>query len=137
MDGIPVSAAVDEKNARLAIHELVARYNMAWDSDDADGVVECFTSDGVFVDATGLEHRGPEAIRAFAAGTRADFGRMRHITSTHLVTALSATEATHRCYVVLASHLGEDRQLDTGEYEDTLRRVGDEWRFVRRVVRFD
>ena len=133
----PAAQQVDERGARWAIQELVARYNMAWDSTDGAGVVACFTSDGVFVDATGTEHHGAEAIAAFVHATPQQFGRMRHITSTHLVTDLSETAARHRCYVVLASNLDVERRLDTGEYEDALALVEGEWLFVRRIVRFD
>jgi uncharacterized protein (TIGR02246 family) len=122
---------------RLAIYELVARYNMAWDAQDPGGVSGCFTPDGVFVDAAGTEHAGSEAIERFVRASDAQFGRMRHITSTHLVSFSDDRSAVHRCYVIFVSHPGQERVLDTGEYEDHLERVSGDWRFRRRIVRFD
>lgn len=126
----------DPTTARLAIHELVARYNMSWDSEDVDGVLACFAPDGVFVDAAGGKHRGREAIRAFVAASPGAFGKMRHITSSHLVELTGAT-ARHRCYVVFVSHPAGERVLDTGEYEDAVELSEGSWRFTSRTVAFD
>jgi uncharacterized protein (TIGR02246 family) len=126
-----------EAAEKIQIHELVADYNWAWDHGDWDGVVACFTPDGVFVDAAGGEHRGAAGIRAFATGSRDLFGVMRHITSSHRVTGIDGSGARHRCYMVFLSHPEGERKLDTGEYDDTLVRIDGGWRFTRRVVRFD
>jgi uncharacterized protein (TIGR02246 family) len=130
-------ARMNEVEAKIAIQELVARYGMAWDSMDVDGVLDCFTEDGVFVDAAGGEHRGRDAIAAFVRGSEEQFGAMRHIASTHLVGFGAGGVAEHRCYVVFVSHPGGERVLDTGEYEDSVVLEGNTWRFARRVVRFD
>ncbi|MCU1673644.1 MAG: nuclear transport factor 2 family protein [Frankiales bacterium] len=123
--------------ARLAIHELVARYNMSWDSDDVDGVLSCFSADGVFIDAAGGQHRGHSAIRAFVSASPAAFGKMRHITSSHLVELQAGGRARHRCYVVFVSHPEGQRVLDTGEYEDAVELAAGSWRFTSRTVTFD
>jgi uncharacterized protein (TIGR02246 family) len=122
---------------KLAIQELVARYNMAWDAEDPGGVSACFTPTGVFVDAAGGEHAGREAIEAFARASTEQFGRMRHITSTHLVDFRGDSAALHRCYVVFVSHPHGERVLDTGAYEDQVEFSDGNWLFARRVVRFD
>ncbi|GAC1608859.1 MAG: nuclear transport factor 2 family protein [Mycobacteriales bacterium] len=131
------SATTDPTAARLAIHELVARYNMSWDSDDVDGVLGCFAPAGVFVDAAGGEHRGHDAIRTFVAASPAAFGKMRHITSSHLVEMQTDHAARHRCYVVFVSHPGGERVLDTGEYDDAVELSQGSWRFTSRTVTFD
>lgn len=128
---------MDEIADKLAIQELVARYNMAWDAQEPDRVTACFTDDGVFVDAAGGEHAGRSAIDAFVRKSEELFGQMRHITSTHLVTFDGDDAATHRCYVVFVSHPGGERVLDTGGYEDHVVRTDGGWRFERRVVSFD
>ena len=130
-------SATDPTAARLAIHELVARYNMSWDREDVDGVLACFTPDGVFVDAAGGEHRGHEALRTFVSASPAAFGRMRHITSSHLVEQLTGRTARHRCYVVFVSHPAGERVLDTGEYDDAVEFTEGSWRFTSRTVAFD
>jgi uncharacterized protein (TIGR02246 family) len=128
---------MDQTTARLAIQELVATYDMAWDGHDADGVVETFVHDGVFVDAAGTPHRTRERIREFVEASPGQFGAMRHITSTHLVTFTGDASARHRCYVVFVSHPGGERVLDTGGYEDDVVLTDEGWRFARRVVSFD
>jgi ketosteroid isomerase-like protein len=122
---------------RLAIQELVARYNLAWDHDDYDGVAACFVPDGVFRDAMGEEHAGHEAIRAFGTESRRIFGRMRHLTSSHLVDLDDDGGVRHRCYMVFVSHPQDERVLDTGEYDDRVTPTADGWRFVRREIAFD
>jgi uncharacterized protein (TIGR02246 family) len=128
---------MDDTAARLAIHELVATYDMAWDTGDADGVVATFLADGVFVDAAGGAHEGREALHDFVTASPGQFGAMRHITSTHLVDFTSQTEARHRCYVVFVSHPNGERRLDTGGYEDHVVLTDEGWRFARRTVSFD
>lgn len=131
------SPPMDPTAARLAIHELVARYNMSWDGEDVDGVLACFAPEGVFVDAAGGEHRGHSAIKAFVAASPAAFGKMRHITSSHLVELQTDRTARHRCYVVFVSHPGGERVLDTGGYEDAVELSEGSWRFTSRAVTFD
>lgn len=131
------SGPTDPSVSRLAIHELVARYNMSWDSEDVDGVLACFSADGVFIDAAGGQHRGHDAIRAFVAASPAAFGKMRHITSSHLVEQLTDRTAQHRCYVVFVSHPAGERVLDTGEYDDAVELSEGAWRFTSRTVAFD
>jgi uncharacterized protein (TIGR02246 family) len=128
---------MDQTAARLAIQELVATYDMAWDVEDADGVVETFVPDGVFVDAAGTSHETRDRIREFVEASPRQFGSMRHITSTHLVTFTGDTSARHRCYVVFVSHPGGERVLDTGGYDDEVVLTREGWRFARRVVSFD
>lgn len=130
-------APVNATEAKLDIQDLVARYNMAWDTGDVDGVLACFVPDGVFTDAAGGEHQGHAAIRAFVEASPGAFGRMRHITSSHLVDLTDGNSARHRCYVVFVSHPGGNRVLDTGEYDDRVRLVDGEWHFAARKVSFD
>ncbi|WP_028651291.1 nuclear transport factor 2 family protein [Nocardioides halotolerans] len=128
---------MDQTAARLAIHELVATYDMAWDTGDADGVVATFVADGVFVDAAGGAHVGRGALHDFVAASPGQFGAMRHITSTHLVEFTGETAARHRCYVVFVSHPHGERTLDTGGYDDEVVLTDRGWRFARRTVSFD
>ena len=128
---------MDESAARLAIHELVATYNMSWDCEDVEGVVETFVPEGVFVDAAGRTHKAHVRIREFVVASPGQFGAMRHITSSHLVEFTGEASARHRCYVVFVSHPGGERVLDTGSYEDEVVLTAGGWRFVRRTVTFD
>lgn len=131
------TVAGGQVEAKIEIQELVARYNLAWDHGDVEGVSGCFTAEGVFVDAAGGQHRGTAGIEEFVRASYGQFGSMRHITSSHLVTFEGGDAASHRCYVVFVSHPQGERVLDTGEYEDSVVREGGRWLFARRIVRFD
>ena len=131
------TGSMDIAAAKLDIHELVARYNIAWDTGDVDGVLACFVPEGLFTDAAGAEHRGHANIRTFVEASPAAFGRMRHITSSHLVDLSGGTSARHCCYVVFVSHPAGNRVLDTGEYDDQVILVDGSWRFTARTVAFD
>jgi uncharacterized protein (TIGR02246 family) len=128
---------IDEVVARQQIQDLVARYNFAWDDLLENGVADCFVEGGVFVDAKGIAHRGHDAIKEFVRGSDVMFGRMRHITSTHLVTFERDDVAIHRCYLVFASFLDQGGILHTGEYRDAVVLQDGKWRFRERAVRLD
>lgn len=116
---------------RLAILELVARYNRAVDSGDADARAETFTADGVWDSETGGVIRGREAIREHAR-TRAPFAHTwRHWTNSPVVEG-GGGEARARQYLLLLGIDGPPRPRLIGAYEDTLRREPDGWRFARR-----
>lgn len=122
---------------QLEVEELVARYNWAWDHHDVQGVVDCFAPDGVFVDAAGGKHRGSAEIQKFIQGSFAQFGEMRHMTMSHLLSPVEGSRAHHRCYVLFVSHPDGARVLDTGEYEDEVRWDDGRPHFSTRLVRFD
>lgn len=129
---------MDEVKDTLAIQKLVALYNVAWDTNQAADVAECFTEAGIFQDVTGTEHEGRSAIMAFVRQSQQTFGAMRHLTSSHLVGFTSPDEARHTCYMLFVSHPSQgERRLDVGSYADAVARTPDGWRFTRREIRFD
>ena len=128
---------MSEVPIHLQIQQLVGTYNFSWDQGDPDGVVGCFTSDGVFVDATGTEHRGPQEIAAFVAQSLENFGKMQHVTSSHLITEDDGDTIRHRCYLIFVSRPGGERTVSYGDYEDEIVRVDGALRFHRRLVGLD
>lgn len=128
---------MQEAPIQVQIQELVARYNFSWDQKDPDGVVATFAAEGVFVDATGAEHKGPREIAAFVAQSLENFGAMQHMTSTHLVDEAGEGVYRHRCYLIFVSHPGGERTVNFGDYDDEVVRVDGALRFRRRVVRLD
>ena len=68
---------------RWAICDLLGRYVWTLDTGDVDGVVACFTPDGVAVDTMGDRDVGADGIRNFATRfiSRPDFrGRQHQVT---------------------------------------------------------
>jgi hypothetical protein len=111
----------------IAIEQLAARYNHAIDSLDAEGWAATFAEGGSFQSAGRDAVVGREALEAFVRGRDAT---TRHYNS-NLLIEVDGDTATMRAYLELVRH----REIvATGHYEDTLRRVDGEWRFVSRLV---
>ncbi len=114
----------------IAIEQLAARYNHAIDGLDAEGWAATFVEDGSF-QGTGREPvKGQEALRAFVG--RGD-GTAKHYIS-NLAIEVDGDTATMRAYLELVRHR---EIIATGNYEDTLRRVDGQWRFVTRLFTSD
>lgn len=123
---------------RLAIIDLVTRYNHAFDTLDPEGWADTFTDDGEFVGDLG-NPKGRSAlidhVRRFS--TEPDFAAFRNGQHwvTNYVIDVSGDEATMSAnYLYLIS--GEDGPSIAmmGSYRDDLKRSGGAWRFVRRVA---
>jgi hypothetical protein len=126
----PVTLSTEDK---LEILELCARYNFAFDSEDAEGWAETFTQDGSF---GGI--KGTEELRAFVLprcqqGRAEGFVRCRHWNTSHVIEG-QGDRARHRCYVFVIAWRAEGPPiLDTlGTYEDALTKVDGDRNFVHR-----
>ncbi|MGE3962121.1 MAG: nuclear transport factor 2 family protein [Dehalococcoidia bacterium] len=116
---------------RLAIQELLARYNHAIDFGTPEDWAATFAPDGTF-ESRGEVHAGLEQLTAFARGFRERMAGVRHWNN-NLVIEGDADDARATCYLQLwkGSEL-----LSEGRYVDTLRRADGVWRFAsRKVVR--
>ncbi|MEX2373109.1 MAG: nuclear transport factor 2 family protein [Dehalococcoidia bacterium] len=115
---------------RIAIQDLLARYNHAIDGGDAVAWAATFTSDGTF-ESGGRTHEGTEALTAFAGQFAERMAGSRHWNN-NLVIEGDGDAATMHCYLILVRN---KEVVTTARYEDTLRRVDGAWRFAsRRVV---
>jgi hypothetical protein len=121
---------------RLAVAELIARYNWTIDTRDVDAFVEVFHEDGAF-DGNQV-HAGREALRAFAAGMAVAPGAqgLQHWT-TNLVIEGEGDEIRARSYMV-GPKITADGPIVLallGHYDDYVSRRAGEWRFSKRVFR--
>ncbi len=115
---------------RFAIQDLVARYNTAIDSGDAETWASMFTPDGTF-ESGGRVHQGTDALTTFARGFAERLAGSRHWNNNMIVEG-DGDEATLRCYLLL---MRAGQVVTSAQYQDTLRRVDGQWRFAsRRVV---
>jgi uncharacterized protein (TIGR02246 family) len=111
---------------RLAIFELVARYNQAIDGRDAPAYAATFVPDGVFQIAGQPEIRGREKLARMVE--RLGPPGTKHWVN-NIVTEGEGDSATMTCYLmVLSGH----RVVTTGFYRNTLQRIDGAWLFVRR-----
>jgi 3-phenylpropionate/cinnamic acid dioxygenase small subunit len=131
-----------EVAARVAIRDLVARYNAKGDAGRFDELLELFCEDGVVEIPGQPERRGREAIRGLFEGVALRTGSggdrparyIRHFTSTLQVDFDSHEAARGRAYYQVLT----DRGLDHwGRYVDRYRLDGESWRFAERRVSVD
>ncbi len=125
---------------RLEIRELVARYDHAIDSGDAEGWIECFTEDGVWDGGPRVEGRA--ALLAFARSLPTDpdfavFRGARHFVTNFLIDGDGdGDEARLRCdNLMLRPRAGGVEALAGADYDDRLRRVDGRWLFASRRTR--
>ena len=125
---------------KLAIEELISRYNQSLDSGDYATWLGCWADDAVF-DGIGVHLTGIEAIRGFANGYDAAFRLRIHALKHYTVNILSEIDgdkATSSSYLQLVNtETGGVRIRFTGRYEDDLKRVGGRWQFARRKLHQD
>jgi len=135
--GTFIAPAIED---RFGISDLFTRYTCALDAGDVDTLVDCFTEDGALISPAVGAHSGRPAIRAFAerfARFRANESQLRHVIS-NLMMQVDGDHARASCYlIVFLTRDGESRLLAPGRYDCELRKVGDAWRFQRRVVTHD
>jgi uncharacterized protein (TIGR02246 family) len=123
MDKMPTAAEDLEE-----IRKLLACYCYAIDSSDAEAWANLFTEDGVFHYALGEPLIGREALRQFVSLVPDD----RHHLTMNEIVDVDADSATVRAYALVTKESPPVISA-VGEYEDTLRRTADGWKFARRV----
>lgn len=115
---------------RIAVQELSARYNRAFDDVDVETWLDTFTHDGE-MSLNGREWLGQDALRRLI--TRVGFG-MVHMT-TDAVVIVEGDRAVQQCSLLLLRRQ-RDRAavslITSGRYTDTLVRTTSGWRFRRR-----
>lgn len=114
------------------IRQVIARYCHYLDSVQAKEVAALFTDDAV-VDIGGNKAQGSEAIEAFYEGLRSTYQVMpmaHHVTN--VVVDVDGDDATSQSYILVLA-LGQPATIaTTGYYEDRLRKIDGQWRFVER-----
>lgn len=124
---------------RIAIEELMARYNVAFDSCDVQAWVDTFLPDGVF-DGIYAVTVGAEALGEFLRWHWSDPKLAAHRGSQHWVTNVviegNETEARVQCYgTVLSGGRSGNRVMGVWQYHDEVRKVDGKWRYAKRYVR--
>lgn len=118
---------------KLAIQELVARYNHAVDSGDGAAYAATFTEDGV-MQAGEMRMEGRDTLEQFAKGFAQSQHAPRHIASNLLIEG-DGDRATLKAYIQMFAMAGDPptQQIATaGLYSDELVKKDGQWLFVRR-----
>ena len=125
---------VRELADREAIRDLPIRYCDCLCQNDLEGLVSLFTEDATFA-AKDVENevvtRGRAELKKMYRSLLRD-AHPRPFVHTHLVELRGANSATGRCYVEMRSAKLDLEWLGAGYYEDTYKKVRDEWKFASR-----
>ena len=117
---------------RLAILELMVRYNRAVDGGDGPAFAECWTEDGR-LQGTSATAEGRAELLALPPKLRAASPHTRHWNANILLEG-DGDEARASAYLLVVDVSDGPRLRSSGIYHDTLRHVDGEWRFVTRSV---
>lgn len=133
--------------AKLAIIELAARFENAFDDHDLDAHVATWTSPMSFRSPFG-DHDDLDGYREWAQGfmsqTSDMFGGTRHLLTNHEV-EVDGDEARMTCYLTIfgrdGAQMGAEGQAvvaATAAFtDDRLRRTENGWRFTHRTLEVD
>ena len=120
---------------RMAIEDLIARYNQSLDYGDYEAYLACWCDDAIF-EGLGLNLVGTAAIRTFTDSYnqryRLRLNALKHFT-VNIHSVIDGDEAMSSSYLQLLTTGDKGAYiLFTGRYHDKLRRVGGQWRFAHR-----
>ena len=123
---------------QLDIQQLYARYNHAIDAGKGDSWAACFTSDGTFKSGP-IDLAGSAKLSEFATAFPTRI-KARHWTN-NLVIEPAEGGAKGSCYLLLLRLTPGEQppagMVTTAIYNDTLAKVGGEWKFTSRTVAGD
>lgn len=122
---------------RLALREMVSRYNISIDNRDLDTVGSLFTANAFFGSADGaMGATGPQAIVDQFKSRFSVLGATNHFTHDQLISFESATRATG----TVASHAevwrNEQAMITALRYADVYEKQDGVWRFAERKLSF-
>ncbi len=126
---------------RIAIQDLIARYGWALDTGDIEGLVACFTPDGVVIEEVFEDPdrwEGHEGVRRLAQhyGSSPGFpGRQHHVTQS--IVEGDSVRCSVKSFAFVTECRGEPPYTlrFTGYYDDQLVKIDGEWFFKERVIR--
>lgn len=114
--------------------ELYARYPHMMDSDDEDGVADCFTDDGRFLISGQGDFKSHDEIRELVGRTAK--GRPPHFTLNVWIQEVADGSARSSAYFLLIDP-ESGANVAYGRYTDNPVRCEDgRWRFAERRVQF-
>jgi len=129
-------AELQEWRDRAAVHELLLAYGRTLDARDFDGFGALFTDDGEYGGS-----RGPVAIaaamrRTFASNPLGFREPSFHVFFNETIAVWgSRATSTSMSFYVVPDDGGGYRIAMMAAYEDELAKIGDDWKFRRRIVK--
>ena len=122
---------------KFAIGDLISRYNQSLDGGDYPTWVDCWAGDAV-LDGMGSYLVGRQQIQGFADAYegkyRSKLNALKHYT-VNILSVIDGDNATSSSYLQLVNTGSKGVVIRlTGRYEDKLRRVNGQWKFVQRKL---
>jgi uncharacterized protein (TIGR02246 family) len=115
-----------------AIRQLIHRYFQYADAADTEAWLSLYVEDGSLDMGMGrAPMTGKDALREFASARRP--GASVHLSSNAVISVDGDEASVQSCVVVIGPKEGP-RIMLAGRYDDRLRRVDGEWRFVSRKL---
>jgi len=113
-----------------SIKKLKARYTLAVDARDTEGVVSLFTADAVWDGGSFGRYEGADAIRAFFRAVPEQLSFFVHYVSNPLI-EVDGNRATGSWYLLEPCTFAKgDRAVwGSARYDERYRRVGGDWKF--------
>jgi hypothetical protein len=127
---VDLAARVARLEAFEQIRQLAARYGLAADSRDIDGLIDLFTDDDREHFQEGI--RGREALRGYYNESQRRYSNSQHFMCNHVVDVLDEDHATGVVYAYVEQELGDKWTVLALQYWDTYERQGDRWLFAER-----
>lgn len=115
----------------LDIMDVLARYNHAIDSGDAEAWADTFTADGLFEGSRDTV-KGRAELLEFVRNRDPEV-RIRHWNNNVLIEG-DGDDASMRVYLLSLDVSGPPKLRSSGVYHDTLKRVDGQWKFSHRRV---
>lgn len=120
-----------------AIRTLTARYGLAVDTFDLEGVMAVYADDATLdLSALGMPTlEGKDALRAFYDGSLQGMEHQVHVVANHVVD-LDGSDAAHGTHYVVANAQTKDgtKMVVHGLHTDTYRRGPSGWQVATRTL---
>lgn len=133
-----LESRITEVEDRLAIQDLVARYNFAIDNRDLVAVAELFTPTGTFGSKDGaMRASGREAVCKQFEGRFSVLGATNHFAHDHVVWFEGGSRARGQLSVHAEVWRKEQPMVTALRYDDVYEKGSDGlWRFSERLLSF-
>lgn len=121
---------------RMRIERLMGAYCEYVDRNEQEALLDLFTEDAVFDFGFGRVYRGRSELRDLFERLDTNDATSHHLSNVHIT--FESRDAARCEAVVYAYHRrrGSGGEVHLwGRYSDEVRRIGEEWRFVRRSLR--
>ncbi|AKE91911.1 MULTISPECIES: nuclear transport factor 2 family protein [Rhodococcus] len=129
---------------RNEIENALARYALAYDDGDMDGVERVFGETAVFTmkigdgDLIGPLNGREEIMGLFRGAHESQTDQRRHITTNLLIDEIDEKNVRTVSYLLITSaENGALKVLSTGKYEDEWTRSGGDWVLTKRHIALD